>query len=211
MSITSSKLTQLLGEGKNRIGQLFLSADFSLRHVGDRDLTVDQLERHEAPEAAREIARYDAEGNYRPLKTAPNLRRGWLLQLKNREEVALALDFFYPAALNLYEAWLEGTLQTTPLRETLERQSGMYQVTRQLSDEAAQELIAKKCCSQSGCLRKILWPLSVMEAISFLPLEKTDPKKTAPQEIPLLCREACNLLVAAARGVVKEKKFELAV
>lgn len=203
--MSTIRLVQFLAEEKNITGQIFLGSDFSLRHVEDNHVAVGQLRVYEAPEAAREIARYDSEGNYRPLKTAPNLRRGWLLQLKNVEEMALALDFFYPATLPLYEAWLEGSLQTTPLRETLERQTGMYQVTRQLSDEAAQQLVAKMCCSERGCLRKVLWSLNGIEKITTLPVEKTTVDKTLQSEIPLICREACNLLVAAAREVVKRE------
>ncbi|MBX9742993.1 MAG: hypothetical protein K2W99_05610 [Chthoniobacterales bacterium] len=195
--------TQLLAEQKNVIGQIFLGTDFSLRHIEDRHVDVNQLRLYKTPEAAREVARYDKEGVYRPLKTAPNLRRGWLLQLKNEEQVCLALDFFYPAALDLYRAWLQAALQITPLRETLERQTGMYQVTRQLSEKGAQKLIGKMCCSKSGCLRKILWPLTADQTRNPLPLEKTAVDQTPPNEIPLLCREACNLLVAAAREVVK--------
>ncbi len=101
-SSSSESLTQLLAEGKNFIGEILLGNDFSLRHREDVDVDASRLKLYEHPEAAREIARYDEKGDYRPLKTAPNLRRGWLLQLKNVEEMVLALEFFYPAALTLY-------------------------------------------------------------------------------------------------------------
>jgi sirohydrochlorin cobaltochelatase len=194
-SSSSELLLQLLTEGKNFIGEILLGNDFSLRHREDIDVDASELKLYERPEAAREIARYDEAGDYRPLKTAPNLRRGWLLQLKNKEEMALALEFFYPAALNLYEAWLQKKLETTSLRETLGRQSGMYRVTQKLSEEQAQLLINKTC--NEGCLRKILWPMaSDQKATAFFQEEE--------RKIPLLCREACNLLVAAARAVVKK-------
>lgn len=188
-------LSQLLLEGKNSIGEIALGNDFSLRHREDIDVDASELRLHQCPESAHEIARYDATGNYRPLKTAPNLRRGWLLQLQSIDEMALAIDFFYPAALSLYEAQLENKLEITSLRETLGRQTGMYRVTQQLADQEAVELIKKTC--RHGCLRKILWPMASDEkAAIFFQEEKN--------EIPLLCREACNLLVAAARKVVKE-------
>ena len=193
---SSDFLTQLLAEGKNFIGEILLGNNFSLRHREDVDVDASELKLYEYPEAAREIARYDEKGNYRPLKTAPSLRRGWLLQLKNVEEMALALEFFYPAALTLYEAWFQKKLEITSLRETLDRQTGMYRVTQKLSDEQATALVQKNC--QEGCLRKILWPVTADQEAGLLIVREN--------EIPLLCRESCNLLVAAARKVVKQEK-----
>jgi sirohydrochlorin cobaltochelatase len=198
-------LSQLLAEGKNLIGEILLGGDFSLRHCADGDLEVSQLKRYHDPKAAREIARYDQEGNYRPLKTAPSLRRGWLLQLKDIEEMSLALDFFYPAAVTLYAAWLDESLQITSLRETLDRQTGMYRVTQKLTNDQAASLIGQCCSSEGGCLRRVLWDIESDHPIETLPEEKRRVS-SSPEEIPLLCREACNLLVAAARKVVKRSE-----
>ena len=90
-------LTKLLKKGKNIIGEIALNQEknhFFLRHRQDLNVDASELKFYSSPEAAREIARYDAIGNYRPLKTARTLARGWLLQLGTIEEVALALDFF---------------------------------------------------------------------------------------------------------------------
>ncbi|OHE75114.1 MAG: hypothetical protein A3F67_04235 [Verrucomicrobia bacterium RIFCSPHIGHO2_12_FULL_41_10] len=184
------------------IGEIVVRSDFSLRHHLDEDLQSQELTLYDYPEAARKIARYDESGQYRSLKTAPNLRQGWLLQLKNLEEVLLALDFFYPAALSLWFSFLQGTLNPTPLRETLNRQSGMYRITRHLSDEQAQDLIGSFCCSDKGCLRKILWSINPEQAITSLPSDKLSVSTKSTSEIPLLCREACNLIVTAARPLV---------
>lgn len=204
MPSSAALLEQLLHKKICFFGELFLDVDFSLRHRHDRFADRSKLRFYQVPEAARDLARYDKEGNYRPLKTAPNLSSGWLLQLKNSEEMALALEFFYPAALSLYEASLRGVLETTVLRETLDRQSGMYRITQQLSNDEAQELLGKMCCSERGCLRKILWTIDVDQKINTLPFEKLNPEAPV-QEIPLLCREACNLFVGAARSIVKKK------
>ena len=197
-----SGLDRFLLRGECMIGEILLKKDCSLRHHEDQFLLEEDLLHYETPQAAREIIRYDAQGKFRPLKTAPNLRRGWLLKLNNIEDVILALDFFYPMALHLYEAFLENKLSVTPLRETLDRQTGMYRITQLLKDEQAQELISKSCCSENGCLRQVLWSISKDQAITTL----SDQKKSVPlnpREIPLLCREACNLLVAAARPLGK--------
>jgi hypothetical protein len=52
-------------------------------------------------------------------------------------------------------------------------------------------------------LKKILWPLTPNDPVTSLPKEKFDPGSVARDELPLLCHEACNLLVAKAREVVK--------
>lgn len=195
-------LTQFLAQESCLIGEIVVGRGFSLRHHLDKEVKNQELTLYDYPEAARQIARYDESGQYRALKTAPNLRRGWLLQLKNLEEVILALEFFYPAALNLWFSFLQGTLNPTSLRETLNRQSGMYRITRHLSDEQAQDLIGSFCCSEKGCLRKILWSINPEQPITSLPADKLSIATKSTSEIPLLCREACNLIVTAARPLV---------
>src|SRR5439155_445499 len=109
------------------------SGGFILLHCDDGGR--DDLQRFHNPEEAAEIARYDDAGNYRPLKTAPNLRHGWRLELVDLAELRRALDYFYPGRLAMFTAWKENRLTTTPLRETLTRQSGMYRVASKISDE----------------------------------------------------------------------------
>ncbi|MEO5720937.1 MAG: DR2241 family protein [Chthoniobacterales bacterium] len=160
--------------------------------------------------AAAEIARFDDAGKYRPLKTAPNLRHGWQLILRNIEQLWLAMDFFYPGRMDALQAFGRNALVTTPLRTTLARQSGMYRIAGQISDEQVNELVARVCRSEGGCLRAILWDLDGARtpASSLLPAEKFDPaydqtRRSEGTTIPLLCPEACNLLVSEAREVVK--------
>ena len=190
-------------------------------------------------EDAIEIAKYDDAGKYRPLKTAPNLRRGWQLELATVEELARALDYFYPGRLAVFATWKSGQLKTTPLRQTLDRQSGMYRVAAKISDPQIDDLVANFCRSDGGCLRTILWKRDQKDAIAStkLPKEKFDPAwdqaaarptqagtsrcdvRTAqravpashsrPATVPLLCQEACNLLVAECRKVVKGENGDL--
>ena len=197
---------------------------FFLSHRDDE--TVDRLQRFRSAKEAIEIARYDDAGNYRPLKTAPNLRHGWRLELRTLEGLKRALDHFYPGRLAVFAAWKSGKLQTTPLRETLDRQSGMYRVAAKISDAQIDDLVANFCRSNGGCLRTILWKRdgSGRIASTKLPKDKFDPacdqggsqpessafaKATAdnatPATVPLLCQEACNLLVAECRKVVKRE------
>src|SRR3954453_13104947 len=80
------------------------------------------------PETAVELAKFGDAGNYRPLKTAPTLRHGWKLALGTVAELRVALDHFYPGRLAALLVAEQDELKTTPLRETLERQTGMYRI-----------------------------------------------------------------------------------
>ena len=202
-------LESLLAGDRVCIGQISIERsdrDFVLCHrddLGRRDL-------HDYPaENAREIARFDDAGNYRPLKTAPDLRHGWRLEIVDLTELRRALDYFYPGRLAMFAEWKENRLTTTTLRETLDRQSGMYRVAAKISDEQINDLVGSFCRSNGGCLRTILWKRDERGAIpsTKLPPNKFDAShdQTGHGEsvIPLLCQEACNLLVAEARKIVK--------
>ena len=188
------------------------------------DASLNQLQTYRDAENAIEIAKSDDTGNYRPLKTAPNLRHGWRLELATVEELRRALDYFYPSRLAVFAAWKSGCLKTTALRETLDRQSGMYRVAAKISDPQIDDLVANFCRSDSGCLRTILWKRDRdgIIASTKLPKEKFDPvydqvmaacsrrpegdaraSHSEAATVPLLCQEACNLLVAECRKVVK--------
>jgi sirohydrochlorin cobaltochelatase len=200
------------------------SGGFVVCHRDDE--TLDHLQVFRSAEDAIEIAKHDDAGNYRPLKTAPNLRHGWRLELDTLEALMRALDYFYPGRLAVFAAWKSDKLQTTPLRETLDRQSGMYRVAAKISDSQIDDLVADFCRSDGGCLRTILWKRDARGTVAStkLPNEKFDPeydqveasaqpgssasaKATAdrptPATVPLLCQEACNLLIAECRKMVK--------
>lgn len=206
------------GLGDNcHFGQILIrktNDGFVLCHRED-ERRIDLQTSHNQHEAL-EIAKYDDAGGYRPLKTAPNVRHGWRLTLKTPKELRRALDYFYPGRLAVFAAWKTGQLRTTNLRDTLDRQSGMYRVAAKISDAQIDNLVAEFCRSEGGCLRTILWKRDVNGTVSStkLPNEKFDPSHDQAEgverpgsptaaTVPLLCQEACNLLVAECRRVVK--------
>src|SRR5438094_10645876 len=148
---------------------------FVLLHRDDAPL--DRLQTYLDAEEAVRIAKYDDAGNYRPLKTAPNLRHGWRLELATVEELRGALNYFYPGRLAVFAVWKRGELKTTLLRETLDRQSGMYRVAAKISDPQIDEVVPEFCRSDGGCLRTILWKRDRNGAVAStkLPKEKFDP------------------------------------
>jgi len=211
-------LDSLVAEKISRIGQLeTVSSEegFVLCHRDDAGRT--DLKNYEI-EDALEVAKFDDARSYRSLKTAPNLRHGWKIFARDLSQVEKVIDAIYPGRIAILHAFNSGQLTTTSLRETLNRQSGMYRVAAKISDEQIDGLVGNFCRSDGGCLRTILWKRDTTDRIPSLklPPEKFDPAvdqylsakrprsaTAATDSLPLLCQEACNLLVAACRDAVK--------
>ena len=137
----------------------------------------------------RELVRLDEAGGFRPLRAAPNLRRGWRYPAPNEQALREALDYLYPAELANAALWREGNLEAIPWQETAQRQTGRFRIVRELGDEAARQMAAEIC--ERGCLKRRLWEPAA-QAVT-----------PAPDEVPLLCPEACNYFVGQAREKLK--------
>jgi len=197
------------------IGEILIrrgGAGFTLCHRDDE--ATAKLKIFRQPEDAIHIARFDDRGNYRPLKTAPNLLHGWRLQVVDLSQLRRALDYFYPGRLAALAAWTESELGTTSLRETLGRQSGMYRVAAKISEDQIDDVVGTSCRSGSGCLRTILWKRDERGAVPSrrLPPEKFDPAhdQTGRNErpIPLLCQEICSIVLNECRKAAKGETDE---
>ena len=192
-------LTQALADwiagGGREAGEMHIepaASGFVLYHRADA--SRGDLIEYLGAEAARDLAHFDDAGKFRPLKTAPTLRHGWKLCLASLSELRRALDYFYPAMLGVWLSHQRGCLSPVRLRETLARQTGMYAVTKKIADDLAEETVENFC---AGCLKRRLWTLTGAADI--------EPFTMAPS-LPLLCHEACNLLVAKVREVVKKSE-----
>ena len=155
---------------------------------------------HEDPRAAREISKTTEAGEYRPLKSSPNLRRGWELRLSGARELAVAMNLLYPAAIVHWHLHRQGRLRITSYRENAARQSGIYKRIQRLSDEGVQDA-ARACCEDAVCLKKTLWDV---DGETPLAMDRGEG------EIP--CPEPCSVFVSFARRVrlfEREKKRDL--
>ncbi|CAA9469094.1 MAG: hypothetical protein AVDCRST_MAG12-613 [uncultured Rubrobacteraceae bacterium] len=171
---------------------------YVLRHVEDGGASG--LVVHEDPRAAREISKTTEAGEYRPLKSSPNLRRGWELRVSGARDLAVAMNLLYPAGIVHWHLHREGRLQTTSYRENAARQSGIYKRVQRLSDEGVQDA-ARACCEDAVCLKRTLWDV---DAETPLAMERGEG------EIP--CPEPCSVFVSFARRVrlfEREKKRDL--
>src|ERR1700676_4100050 len=191
------ELADLLKNGYYALGELEFAKSvegYRLYHWADRD-SLTAVRVYQSVEDARQIAKYDFSGAYRPLKGAPNLPRGWLIELANIEDLKKALDYFYPGAIGTWLAYQAGTAQPVCLRQTLNRQTGMYRVTRKLTDDQAQNAVAEASQSDSRGLRTIRWGIQEDRSPDFLPSSKSDPAVDQTDRnraaLPFLCLEAC--------------------
>ena len=160
---------------------------YVLRHVGDaqaRDLPVSN-----DPRDAREIARLTESGEYRPLKSSPNLRRGWQLNVADTRSLGTAMDYLYPAGVVHWYLRREGRLSLTNFRQNAARQSGIYKRTQRLTDRGVRDA-ARACCEDEVCLKKTLWDV---DENTPLGIDRGDG------EIP--CPEPCSIFVSFARRI----------
>ncbi|MFC4543805.1 DR2241 family protein [Halosolutus amylolyticus] len=160
---------------------------YDLWHVDDADTDLAALEVYDDPRDAREIATYDADDRYRPLKTAPTLVSGWAFTGLSGGELVETIEFFYPATIANWHRELRGELDVDHWLETAERQSGIYDVIDELPREAV-DWMAEACCVDSQCLRRREW--------QYEEGGELDPDGG---DGPFPCREPCSLVVAAAR------------
>jgi sirohydrochlorin cobaltochelatase len=210
MTTLTEHLQQWLDAGGTYIGQIVIVSDEAGYRLGHRDDEAALraggagLATEKNPAAAWEIAKATAEGSYRPVKGAPTMKSGWMLELKTLPEVREALDFIYPAALGNWVRFSAGEVMAVPLRQTLNRQTGMYRITQLLTDEDGDSLICENC-GLDKCSRRIMWPMDTDRPLRGLAPEKVTLPAEA-RELPLLCLEACNFVVAKGRPFVKAKQ-----
>jgi sirohydrochlorin cobaltochelatase len=180
-----------------RFGELYLTRDrggvFAVRHRDDRK-SEDGLEIVENCNDLRELAKFDSEGEYRPLKTAPTLRSGWVTKSDDAAEFLARLDAIYPAVFATWISYEKGELDAISLRDTLNRQTGMYKFAGSITDQMANEIMRSTCAK--GCVRLIAWPIENDCPVSRL--------KAAKGTLPVICTEACTFAVSEARRLAKE-------
>ena len=168
---------------------------YDLWHVDDAATPSDELAAHEDPLEARELAKHDDDGGYRPLKTAPSLQTGWQFPDLAPADVVEAVHAFYPATVQNWHREREGELDVDHWHETVERQTGIYGVVRTWDRGEGYEhvnWVAEACCDDSQCLKRREWEYDEETELDVDGGEGAFP-----------CREPCSLVIAAARQWTK--------
>lgn len=198
-------LTAFLAQfpGEITLAQVLLrrgDGGFELRHADDADAADDAL-KPLATSELRTLAQVTATGAFRPLKSAPNLQRGWRWLAAGETELEAALNILYPGALADWLAAQAATPPVTHYRAFTERQTGMYRIATMLDDPAA-ERVARAGCDRRFCLKQRLWTVGALAADSVA------TKSLIP------CLEPCAILLELARKAVRigqEDKVTLAL
>src|SRR5436853_1827396 len=99
---------------------------FELRHVEDRQAASAQL-RSVSTKEVRVLAQFTAGGTFRPLKSAPDLQKGWRLVVRDEAELETALNQIYPGAIADWFAARSPNPPVTNYREFTARQTGIYE------------------------------------------------------------------------------------
>lgn len=193
-------LDDCLTSGSVIIGELVVTStgedQFSITHRADAG-GERELKRFTQARDARTLSLYDAQGEYRPLRTSPDLEAGWILSLTGKSALLAALDYFYPATVGLARLQQTNALPVVNLRDKLNRQTGMYRSARNITDTQAAQIISDRC--DNRCLKSPLWQVS-----ESTPAHHAAGPPPETNAIALLCQEPCNLLVADARTLVKQ-------
>jgi hypothetical protein len=163
------------------------SEGFELRHAADRDaaslrgIPVQKL---------RDLAQFTASGQFRPLKSAPTLQRGWRCVAPSAVDLDEALRHLYPGAVADWFAAQQPSPPITHYREFTARQTGMYRITTMLNDEQVAQ-VARAGCHRRFCLKQRLWTV-----------EGLAPDNESEKSL-IRCLEPCAVLLEFARAVVR--------
>jgi hypothetical protein len=167
---------------------------FELRHVEDRQAASETL-RFVSVREVRALAQFTADGAFRPLRSAPDLQKGWRLAVRDEAELETALNQIYPGAIADGFAARSPNPPVTNYREFTARQTGIYEVTATLGDRQAAQVI-RSCCASKRCLKQRLW------TAEGLAPDAAEEKSLIP------CLEPCALLLESARRCVQPGQDE---
>jgi len=166
---------------------------FTIRHVADRLVPAEQLKSIGLSDA-RKLAMFTATGQFRPLRVAPDLAGGWLLNCADLGDFWRALQEFYPGSVPDWFGLRNG-VAPTHYREFTARQSGMYRITQLLTDAQAAN-VTRATCHPRFCLKQRLWTVPGLDADS----------SASKSEIP--CLEPCAVLLELARKASRIEQEE---
>lgn len=186
---------QSIGDQKS-IAQLLIrklsSSQFTyeLRHTTDEKLDPEEL--HTLPvEKAQFYLSFNQEGAFRPIKGAPDMRKGWRITTHDPEELEQAVQAVYPGLITDYYAVHQmNPIPVTPYETFAGRQTGMYRSAKNLQGDRAIQAVQTACASKF-CLKQRLWTVPGLEI----------DKKEEKSEIP--CLEPCAVLLEWGRKVVR--------
>ena len=117
------------------------------------------------------------------------------MQVRDAQDLGLALNCLYPGAVADWFAVRSGRAVPTNFREFTARQTGMYRITAMLPDARAAQA-ARACCARKFCLKQRLW------TVPGLPADNEKDKSAIP------CLEPCAIMLEFARKAMRMEQEE---
>lgn len=170
------------------------ASGFALRHLKDRNADLATLKTIKI-EDLRKLAMFDSAGQFRPLRSAPDLVTHWICSCKTEDELARAIQDLYPGSIPDWYAVQNEVPPATNYREFTNRQTGMYRLTQFLTDAQAAQVI-RACCDVRFCLKRRFW------TVDGLPLDASETKSE------IACLEPCAILLELARKATRIEQEE---
>lgn len=146
-------------------------------------------------EDLRGLASATESGQFRPLKSAPNLVCGWRMSVGGADALGQAIDRIYPGAIPDWFASLKEPIPVTHFREFVVRQTGMYRLAQKLDDRQA-ALSIRACCAAASCLKRRFWTVQGLDS------EGPESKSMIP------CLEPCAVFLEFARRSMRIEQQE---
>lgn len=176
-------------------GELALTTSaggYDVRHGEDTGVPVEELDAYDEPKEAREIAKFDDDGEYRPMNGETTLPTGWVFPSLDADGLTEVVRYVYPASVENRYLELHDELDVTHWEETGGRQTGIYAKAEDLEGDALRRAADAFCASR--CVKRREWEESDEEEID------------SPAEGDFPCREACSLFVSGAREFVGQEE-----
>ncbi|QZP38678.1 DR2241 family protein [Halobaculum magnesiiphilum] len=190
------RIEATLADAGDGVGSADGSRRYDVRHVDDADRAVEELETYDDPLDARELAKHDDDGMYRPLKTGTNMPTGWAFHDLDWRDAVETVETLYPATVANWYRERQGRLDIDHWTDTTDRQTGIYGVVSELPREAV-EWVAEAACDDSQCVKRREWQYDEGDELAADGGTGAFP-----------CREPCSLVIAAARKWTKLEEEE---
>lgn len=176
---------------------------YDIRHRADRGCSADHLTLRGSTAEMHELARTTEAGRHRPMRSTPDLRRGWLARELDGPQLWTVLNALYPAAPIHWFRGVSGGTDACSFAESARRQTGIYTAVRELKGEQLSAAV-RASCSRSMCLRHPVWDpaTSALEPTGRLEAEPS----VGPERAVVPCTRPCSLLIAFAREVVRAEE-----
>jgi len=174
-------------EVEGKMGQICwkrMGEFWEFRHIQDQGVAVRQLKSLRTLDQLEELARWDGQGQYRPLRSEENLVAGWHYQVNSAGEFREVIEVIYPGLWGNTEAWAEGRLKYQTWEEATAQATERLRKKVMETGDLPQRVIQENC--KRRCLKAVFWAG-----------ERPVPEVAT---VPMLCTGPCGMFWSRVEG-----------